>query len=81
MKTIQIPSGKTVYNQVPNGWYVPYGQTNYPTGCRWMTNGKSRFGGEFRHELVKEEAAVDWTVRQRKTRADKARYDRTANEL
>ena len=60
MKVRPVPPGRKVYDWVPEGWDVPKNQLTFPTGCRWMTNGKSRFGGEFRHELVREEVALEW---------------------
>lgn len=42
-------------DRLPEGWRYLGGSTTAPLGYRWACNIKSRFGGEYRHALVKEE--------------------------
>lgn len=44
-----------VLDHLPEGWRYLEGATTAPLGYRWACNNKSRFGGEYRHALVKEE--------------------------
>ena len=44
-----------VLDRLPKGWRYLYGATTAPLGYRWACNNKSRFGGEYRHALVKED--------------------------
>lgn len=36
-------------------WKIMRGAITAPRGYVWICNGKSRFGGEYQHKLVKEE--------------------------
>ena len=42
-----------VYNSAPKGWRKIDGAVTAPKGYTWYSNGKSRFGGEFKQALVK----------------------------
>lgn len=42
-----------ILDSLPKGWKWLDGATTAPLGYRWAWNGKSRFGGEFEHALVK----------------------------
>ena len=44
-----------VLDRLPDGWRYLNGATTAPLGYRWACNNKSRFGGEDRHALVKED--------------------------
>ena len=44
-----------VLDHLPKGWRYLGGATTAPLGYRWAYNSKSRFGGEYRHALVKED--------------------------
>ena len=39
---------------LPKGWKRVEGATTAPRGWYWASNGKSRFGGEYRQALVRE---------------------------
>lgn len=45
--------GVKVLNKAPKGWKDLKGATTAPNGYKWMSNGKSLFGGEYQHALVK----------------------------
>jgi len=47
-----------VLDHAPEGWKVVGGCTNAPAGYRFISNNKSRFGGEYQHALVKEEMTM-----------------------
>lgn len=49
-----------VFDKVPDGWKVLNGAVNHPKGLRWISNGKSRFGGDYERALVPEEVAFEW---------------------
>lgn len=42
-----------VYKRKPNGWKDDVEATTAPVGYKWITNGKSLFGGERRSGLMK----------------------------
>ena len=42
-----------VYDSLPKGWKVNVGATTAPNGYAWISNGKSLFGGEYEHALLK----------------------------
>lgn len=44
-----------VYDSVPEGWQQIDGAVTAPHGYRWVSNGKSRFGGEYETALVPDE--------------------------
>ena len=44
-----------VLDHLPEGWRYLDGAYSAPLGHRWACNGESRFGGEYRHELIKED--------------------------
>lgn len=46
-----------VLDRLPEGWRYLDGATTAPLGYRWACNNKSRFGGEYRHALIREEQA------------------------
>ena len=46
--------GIEIKNSVPKGWIKLEGSTTAPNGYSWYSNGKSRFGGEYKHMLVKD---------------------------
>ena len=52
--------GMVVLDHVPEGWRAIGGAVNHPSGYRFITNNKSRFGGEYQHALVKEDVAIEW---------------------
>lgn len=41
------------YESIPIGWKVIKGATTAPLGYVWISNGKSRFSGEYEHGLLK----------------------------
>lgn len=43
------------YDTVPHGWQKINGAMTAPHEYVWYSNGKSRFGGEYQHGLVKDE--------------------------
>lgn len=43
--------GVPAFEELPEGWKLLTAAA--PQGYLWVFNGKSRFGGEFRHALVK----------------------------
>ncbi len=45
--------GTEVRNSVPEGYIKLEGATTAPKGYEWYSNGKSRFGGEYKSILVK----------------------------
>lgn len=45
-----------VLDHLPDGWRYLDGASTAPLGHRWACNGRSRFGGEYRHALVREDA-------------------------
>ena len=42
-------------DHLPEGWLYLDGASTAPLGHRWACNGESRFGGEYRHALIKED--------------------------
>ncbi len=42
-----------VFDKMPAGWRILEGATNLPSGYKWICNGKSRFGGEYEHGMLK----------------------------
>ena len=40
----------------PKGWIKLEGATTAPNGYNWYSNGKYRFGGEYKNALVSEES-------------------------
>jgi hypothetical protein len=42
-----------IYDKMPKGWKRLKGAQTAPRGYEWICNGKSRFGGEYRHALLK----------------------------
>ena len=42
-----------VLDRLPKGWRYLYGATTAPIGYRWECNSKPRFGGEYRHALIR----------------------------
>ena len=49
-----------VLDHVPDGWRVIENANTAPKGFRFVSNNKSRFGGEYRHALVAEDVANEW---------------------
>ena len=47
--------GVEVKDSVPEGYVKLEGATTAPKGYEWYSNGKSRFGGEYKNALVKKE--------------------------
>jgi len=45
--------GIEIFERMPEGWAVLEGATTAPIGYMWIWNCKSRFGGGFRHALMK----------------------------
>lgn len=41
-----------VFSSMPEGWKICHG-ASAPRGYAWINNGKSLFGGEYRHALLK----------------------------
>ena len=55
-RTITIMGSEIpVVDKLPKGWKLVYGGTTAPKGYVWCYNGKSRFGGEYEHLLVRVE--------------------------
>lgn len=48
-----------IKDNIPDGWKVVSG-ANAPLGYRLISNGKSRFGGEYKTALVPEEVVIEW---------------------
>jgi hypothetical protein len=44
-----------IYDEMPTGWKRLKGAQTAPLGYEWIWNGKSRFGGEYRHALLRTE--------------------------
>jgi hypothetical protein len=42
-----------IYDKMPKGWKRLKGAQTARRGYEWICNGKSRFGGEYRHALLK----------------------------
>lgn len=42
-----------IYDSLPEGWRIKEGANTAPRGYVWIWNVKSRFGGEYRHGLMK----------------------------
>lgn len=42
-------------DELPKGWRYIEGALTAPNGWRWASNGKSRFGGDYEHALVRAE--------------------------
>ena len=67
-----------VFEELPEGWAILEAAATAPEGYKWIWNKMSRFGGNFRHALLKcrepipltleerEEAEPDATARTRK---------------
>lgn len=47
--------GVEIKDKVPEGYVKLEGATTAPKGYEWYSNGKSRFGGEYKNALVKKE--------------------------
>lgn len=45
--------GVDVKDKIPEGWQKLEGATTAPKGYEWYSNGKSRFGGEYKNALIK----------------------------
>lgn len=43
---------ETVYKKMPKGWRHCHG-ASAPRGYTWINNGKSLFGGQYEHALLK----------------------------
>lgn len=48
----QMLETNPVYSEVPKGWREIEGATTAPEGFKWVSNGKSMFGGEREQALV-----------------------------
>lgn len=48
----QLLETTPVYSEVPKGWREIKGATTAPSGFKWISNGKSMFGGEREQALV-----------------------------
>ena len=46
-----------ILEEKPEGWIKNEGATTAPSGYNWYSNGKSLFGGEYKHALVNEETS------------------------
>jgi len=44
--------GVEIVNELPDGWHVMEKTPTNPAGTRWISNGKSLFGGEREHKLL-----------------------------
>lgn len=42
-----------ILNELPDEWRKQNGATTAPRGYVWVSNGKSRFGGEYENGLLK----------------------------
>ena len=45
--------GVKVYTEMPEGWVKIRGAVTAPVGYIWISNNKSRFGGEYEQGLLK----------------------------
>ncbi|MBR3187258.1 MAG: hypothetical protein IKF59_04375 [Lachnospiraceae bacterium] len=52
--------------EIPEGWKPIEGAMNHPPGTRWISNGKSRFGGEYKTALIFEDVYYEWLCKQQK---------------
>ena len=52
---IQKYAGIHVYDEMPQGWQEIKGAMTAPEGYVWIHNGKSLFGGEYRHGFIRRE--------------------------
>ena len=43
-----------ILDELPVGWVIKVGATNHPIGFKWCSNSESRFGGKYKHALLKE---------------------------
>lgn len=46
-----------ILGEMPKGWQILEGASTAPAGYVWISNGKSRFSGEYEHALLKVEEA------------------------
>lgn len=46
--------GIKVLSKLPEGWVYIAGAMTAPSGYKWASNNKSRFGGQYEHALIKE---------------------------
>lgn len=44
--------GTKVLKSIPKGWRKIRTATTHPSGYSWYSNGKSRFGPDYKHALV-----------------------------
>ena len=51
----QKHAGIHVYDELPLGWKEIKGALTAPEGYVWIHNGRSLFGGEYRHGLIRKE--------------------------
>ncbi len=47
-----------IYKTIPDGWKILHGAATYTRDYVWVSNGKSRFSGEYKSGLVKRENAA-----------------------
>lgn len=60
--------GVEIKDSVPKGYVKLEGATTAPKGYEWYSNGKSRFGGEYKNALVKKEntsSSINNTIRRK----------------
>lgn len=48
-----IGRGIKILHTLPSGWKELKSACIAPEGYKWVSNGKSMFGGEFKHALLK----------------------------
>lgn len=42
------------FDTIPDGWKILEKTNTQPVGYVWISNGKSRFGGEYEHALARD---------------------------
>lgn len=55
IRTLEYWKGRgiKVLHSLPEGWKEFKSASTAPNGYKWISNGKSMFGGEFEHALLK----------------------------
>lgn len=52
MTVEQAKSQGILYDRLPDGWKIIKGAMTAPSGYIWIHNGKSLFGGEYKHGII-----------------------------
>lgn len=48
-----LKNGVKIFYTMPENWIVLKNATTAPNGYVWICNGESRFGGKYKHALLK----------------------------